>query len=211
MKVTKQEIIDMARASVQTSSQRVVTDLQKFTFENNFKLALAKVLGRHAWSAFFKRSLLSNRSSAEGESYKFRNKFALPPNFSRMFAVATNVYDIDAVSLGKIWDSGEDYYLSIDSYSDYEKDGGFIFSNSMNLYLAYLHDDLEKAGPLEPSFVSALVAELSSLFAYSLNRNTILQSMWSKKAEQEIRYAINADELSYRNTQGSPAAYGVLG
>ena len=209
MRATKQSIIAEALSLVDDVSSDLQNTISEGIKENNYQTALTKILGRRAWSAFFTRKLLTNYSLVEdGEHYKFNKKFPLPTDFNRMFAVAFNIYDIGAVELAKIWESGEDYYLDRYHNGDYELIGNNIYSNSERLFLAYMHGDLDKAGALNPAFVTALTTMLAGYFAFSLRGSMQLKRDFLKEAENEIIYASNAEDPTYRQTQRNPIGLG---
>ena len=210
MRATKESMIEEAISIIDSPSMNLSSSVGEKIKENNFEMALSTILGRHAWSAFFRREKLVNCSPAGDEHYKFKNKFALPTDFLKLFAVAVSVYDFDSVYIENIWESGEDYYNGGEGTppSDYEKMGDFIYTNANEIFVAYQHGDLEKAGILEPAFKTAMVALLASLFAYSLRTSAGLSQLWDRKAEQAIQFAVNADKLAIRKTEENPVGFG---
>ena len=206
----KQKIISEALSLIDPVSSNLDEETTAQTKENNFNLALNTMLGRWSWSAFFRRSLIQNSTSAQGEHYKFNKKFPLPFNMARFFGLATDINEIDFVTIAKIWSSNEEAYTDVFSFRDYEKMGNFIYSNANQIYVAYMHNVFEEAGVLDPSFISALTQVLAGYFAYSIRSNLILSKYWGDKAEVEIKYAINADELAYRNEESNPNNVGAF-
>ena len=167
------------------------------TREANFDSAFRRILGRFSWSAFFKKAPLSAREDVpNSEDFQYSYKFHLPDDFSRMFACASSIEEINAVSLSKIWTYGDRYYWNL--FGDYEHYGNYIYSNSDTLFLAYQHNDYDKSGPLHPAFISALEFCVAAFLAISVKSDRVLMETYLQLFERECRVAVNDDRLSVR-------------
>ena len=209
MIITKQDIIDSALALVRepASAPDYAPDL-KDVYEKNFNSAFRKILGRRSWSFFIRKARLVGREDvSEDEDFVFSYRFGLPEGFLRPFGVSVSLGDFNTAFFSRIYALGNDY--QIPDLSDFEIHGNYLYSNQTNVFMVFQHNNLEKAGAINPSFVTAFEYCLAAYFAISVKDAPKLKESYIQLFEREVNIAINADDMSVRR-ENEGRAYGGL-
>ena len=76
--------------------------------------------------------------------------------------------------------------------------------------MVYQHNNLEKAGAISPSFVTAFEYCLAAYFAISVKDSPQLKESFIQLFEREVNIAINADYNATRRSDEGRAYGGLL-
>ena len=210
MRVSKETIIKNALSLIQEPDFELYTsgDRAKFA-DSNFNTAFRKILGRYSWSFFLKKKELINRQKVEeSEDFSYSYKYSLPDRLVRIFTMQSSFTISSPTDIPRVLLDGSDSYYP--SPGDYEVHGNFLYTNSDRPFIMYQHDDLDNAGVLSPSFITALEYAVASHLATSIEAKKYLSDKYLKLFERECQVAISSDRLSLKEGEADSNAFGGL-